>query len=65
MTGAQAAYILEQHNWWRRGGEGEMVTPALLGKAIDFAIEALRAGDQAKKAEDPAPKAERTEHSRG
>ncbi len=48
MTGEQAADILERHNWWRRGGESEMVTPALLGKAIDFAIEALRAGDQAK-----------------
>ena len=42
MTAVEAANILERHNRWRRGGDGEMDPPALLGKAIDVAVAALR-----------------------
>ena len=31
--------ILESHNKWRRGGEGEMVNVVILGRAIDTIVE--------------------------
>jgi len=41
MTREEAKEILIRHNEWRRGGEGEMESPKLIGEAIDIAIEAL------------------------
>jgi hypothetical protein len=41
MTYEQAAEILELHNRWRRGADIPMVAPALLGQAIELAVEAL------------------------
>lgn len=38
MTIDEAIIILERHNQWRRGGEGEMIHPATLGLAIDVII---------------------------
>ena len=35
MTPEEAIDILIRHNQWRRGGNGEMVTPEQLGEAID------------------------------
>ena len=34
MTEKKAIKILYEHNIWRKGGEGEMITPALLSEAI-------------------------------
>ena len=34
--------VLERHNRWRRGADIPMVSPTLLGKAIDEAVDILR-----------------------
>lgn len=39
MTITEAIEILKSHNEWRRGGEGEMTNPAVLGVAINLIIE--------------------------
>jgi len=39
MTLPEAIKILKSHNVWRRGGEGKMIEPALLGQAIDLVVE--------------------------
>lgn len=41
MTEKEAKQVLIAHNEWRRGGEGEMQDPKILGLAIDKAIESL------------------------
>jgi hypothetical protein len=41
MTNAEAAKILTDHNEWRRGGEGEQMSPILIGEAIELAVAAL------------------------
>lgn len=41
MTENEAKQILKAHNEWRRGGEGEMQDPKILGLAIDKAVESL------------------------
>ena len=41
MTENEAKQILIAHNEWRRGGEGEMQDPKLLGVATDKAVESL------------------------
>ena len=40
MTHDEAIDILIRHNEWRRGGEGEMVTPEQIGEAIDVVTSA-------------------------
>ena len=35
MTKHKAREILKQHNKWRRGGDGEVEHPVIIGKAID------------------------------
>lgn len=37
----EAVEILKRHNEWRRGGDGEMQDPKILGVAIDKAVEVL------------------------
>lgn len=39
MTEKKAIKILYEHNIWRKGGEGEMITPALLSEAIDTIVD--------------------------
>lgn len=39
MTEEKAIKILYEHNIWRKGGEGEMITPALLSEAIDTIVD--------------------------
>lgn len=34
--------VLERHNKWRRGADIPMVSPTVLGKAIDGAVEILK-----------------------
>lgn len=34
--------VLERHNRWRRGADIPMVSPTVLGKAIDEAVEILK-----------------------
>lgn len=43
MTPAEAVEILKEYNRWRRDNDGdvEMPPPALIGQAIDVAIDAL------------------------
>ena len=41
MNNGLAAEILEEHNKWRRGGDGPMTDVRLLGLAIDQAVEVL------------------------
>ena len=38
MKPEKAIRILEAHNVWRRGGEGEMCKPAELGYALDVIL---------------------------
>ena len=44
MTPAEAVEILKEYNRWRRDNDGdvEMPPPALIGQAIDVAIECLK-----------------------
>jgi len=42
MTKVEAIKILTEHNSWRRGGEMPMISPRLIGFAIDKAIEVLK-----------------------
>ena len=42
MNNGLAAEILEEHNAWRRGGDGEPTDVRLLGLAIDQAVEVLK-----------------------
>ena len=42
MTLKTAIRVLERHNEWRRGGEGDMVDPKKLGRAIDVILEHLK-----------------------
>lgn len=37
----EAVEVLKRHNEWRRGGDGEMQDPKILGVAIDKAVEVL------------------------
>lgn len=39
MNEEKAIKILYEHNIWRKGGEGEMITPALLSEAIDTIVD--------------------------
>ncbi len=41
MTTEQIIETLREYNAWRRGGEGEMLDPKLIGKAIDAACDAM------------------------
>jgi hypothetical protein len=41
MTTAEAIEILRSHNAWRRGGDGPMTDPRVLGEAIDIVVAAL------------------------
>ena len=34
--------VLERHNRWRRGADIPMVSPTVLGKALDEAVEILK-----------------------
>lgn len=43
MAAAEAADVLQAHNEWRRGADCDMVSPGVLGMAIDVAVERLRA----------------------
>jgi hypothetical protein len=38
----RVAMVLEQHNYWRRGGEGRMTDPQAVGLALDAAVKMLR-----------------------
>lgn len=38
----RVAMVLEQHNYWRREGEGKMVDPQAIGLALDAAVSMLR-----------------------
>ena len=38
MTTQEASEILKKHNEWRRGGQGEMVSPTEIGQAIDVLL---------------------------
>jgi protein involved in sex pheromone biosynthesis len=42
----RVAMVLEQHNYWRRDGEGKMIDPQAIGLALDAAVVMLR--EQAK-----------------
>ena len=35
----EAISILEYHNKWRRSEEAEMISPVLIGEAIDFVVD--------------------------
>lgn len=39
MTKTEARKILKAHNEWRRGGDGDMESPKLIGEAIDTLCE--------------------------
>lgn len=39
---AEAADLLESHNAWRRGAEGDMACTKAIGLAIDLAVKVLR-----------------------
>lgn len=41
MNKKEAAKVLDNHNKWRRGGDGEMLHPADIGTAIDVAVSEL------------------------
>ena len=43
MDAKTAAEILENHQLWRRGGDGPQTVPVSLGKALDVAIAVLKA----------------------
>lgn len=43
MSPSEAADVLQAHNEWRRGADCDMVSPGVLGMAIDVAVERLRA----------------------
>ncbi len=43
MPPSEAADILAAHNEWRRGEDCDMVSPGVLGLAIDVAVDRLRA----------------------
>ena len=42
MKLSTAIKVLERHNKWRRGGDGDMVDPKKLGMAIDVILEHLK-----------------------
>lgn len=42
LTTEQAIQVLEKHNEWRRGGEGEMINPKKIGIAIDLILSDLK-----------------------
>jgi len=41
MDNKECIKILKQHNAWRRGGDGKMTEPKLIGEAMDYAVKAL------------------------
>ena len=43
MTLAQAYAVLDEHQEWRRGGDGAMVHPKTIGEALDLALVNLKA----------------------
>jgi hypothetical protein len=45
MTKEVVLKILQQHNRWRRGEEIPMLSPEIIGLAIDKAIELLKKSD--------------------
>jgi hypothetical protein len=42
MTIKQAIKILEDHNKWRKGGEGKQTDPTKLGMAIDLVVSEIK-----------------------
>lgn len=48
MTPAEVSTILRAHNRWRRGGAGDMESPARLGVAFDQACEWLKLAEYAR-----------------
>ena len=38
MTLDEAVETLSRHNKWRRGGEGDMLNPVIVGVAIDVIL---------------------------
>jgi len=43
ITLAQAVAALDEHQAWRRGGDGAMVHPKTIGEALDLALVNLKA----------------------
>lgn len=43
MTLPEAVKILKEHNSWRRCDDSEMISPKILGIAIDLIVEYLEA----------------------
>lgn len=55
MTPAEAADVLQAHNEWRRGADTDMVSPGVLGLAIDCAVGQLRATGHVRVCDDVIP----------
>lgn len=51
MTNAEIIRHLTQHNQWRRGDEIPMLSPKLIGEAIDGAIAGIRELERIKRVE--------------
>jgi len=45
MTESQKLQNLRRHQEWRRGGEGELMSPVDVGIAIDYAISVTAAAE--------------------